>query len=118
MLLIVLLMTTLAPAPGAADESLACNLNALTKTERSSHAKVSRQLLNAVEERRELSNGYALRLPSDMLGTAAEWVRLERRCCPFFTFEIEVTKDGGPLWLRLTGRDGIKPFIRSEFGLD
>src|SRR5262249_55964870 len=118
MLMIVLLMTSMGPAPAAADEPFACNLNALTKTERNSHAQVSRRLWDAVQERRELSNGYAFRLPADAFVTAAEWVSLERRCCPFFSFELEVAKDGGPVWLRPTGRDGVKPFMRSEFGMD
>jgi hypothetical protein len=31
---------------------------------------------------------------------------------------LSLAKDDGPLWLRVTGSKGIKPFIRSEFRLD
>ena len=41
----------------------------------------------------------------------------ERPCCPFFGFAMEVEPDGGPLWLRLGGPDGVKAFVREEVGL-
>jgi hypothetical protein len=47
--------------------------------------------------------------------TAAEWVSLERKCCPFLAFEIEQPKDQGPVWLRITGPEGVKAFIEEEF---
>ena len=37
--------------------------------------------------------------------------------CPFFDFEVELQRDNGPLWLKLKGKDGIKPFIRAELGI-
>jgi hypothetical protein len=102
----------------AGGERLACNMNALTKTERAQHAKMSQALMAAVQERTELRNGYAFRLPPGSLVTAAQWVTFERKCCPFFTFEMEQARDEGPLWLRITGSEGIKAFIRAEFQLD
>jgi len=118
-MLLAFLLLSLVPAGGArGEEPYACNMAALTKAERATHGKVSRRLLGAVEDRRELENGYAFRLPPQALVTAAQWVSLERRCCPFFTFAIEAAKDGGPLWLSVTGSRGIKPFIRDEFGLE
>jgi hypothetical protein len=65
-----------------------------------------------------MPDGYAFRLSndSDLLLRLAVFVDLERRCCPFFGFNIEVEPEGGPLWLKLTGRDGVKPFIRVEIG--
>jgi hypothetical protein len=26
-------------------------------------------------------------------------------------------REGGPLWLSLTGREGVKPFLKIEFGV-
>lgn len=66
----------------------------------------------------ELPDGYAFRLPNDatlLLKTAA-FIMRERLCCPFFGFGVEVEPEGGPLWLRLTGGDAIKAFIRAEIG--
>ena len=46
----------------------------------------------------------------------AEWVTFERRCCPFSNLQIEAEPNDGPVWLRMTGAQGIKPFILSEIG--
>lgn len=116
---IALLLAASMPVGSAeATESYACNMKALTKSERGSHEKVSRTLFAAIQEEKELANGYAFRLPPGVLTTTAQWVSLERKCCPFFAFEIVLEKDNGPLWLRVTGSEGIKAFIRAEFGLD
>jgi hypothetical protein len=101
----------------AAGERFACNMKALTGTERARHQELSHTLFSAVQEKRELANGYAFRLPPGDLMTVAEWVSFERKCCPFFAFEIEQAKDNGALWLRITGSDGVKPFIVEEFQL-
>ena len=47
---------------------------------------------------------------------AASFVTKERLCCPFFGFALHVEPEGGALWLSLTGRDGVKPFIQAEIG--
>ncbi len=117
--LITTLLLALVPIGSlSAREPFACNMLALTKSERATHQKLSRTLFAAIQEKRELPNGYAFRLPAATLVKAAQWVALEGRCCPFFTFQIDVAKNEGPLWLRVTGSEGIKPFIRAEFQLD
>jgi len=37
---------------------------------------------------------------------------------PFFDFHIDVEREGKLLCLRLTGEEGIKAFIRAEFGVE
>jgi hypothetical protein len=44
----------------------------------------------------------------------AEWVIQERLCCPFFDIDIRLESEGGPLWMRLTGRPGTKDFIKVD----
>ncbi|HET8580780.1 MAG TPA: hypothetical protein VFL31_07260, partial [Nitrospiraceae bacterium] len=75
-------------------------------------------LFGAVQEIRELPSGYAFRLPNEanMLLKAAEFIMRERLCCPFLGFGVEVEREGGPVWLRLTGAAGIQPFIQAEIG--
>jgi hypothetical protein len=95
-----------------------CDLKALTTEQRARYEELSKTLLGSVEEKRELRNGYAFRLNASVpMTVAAEWAELESKCCPFFGFQIERERERGALWLRLTGRDGVKQFIRSEFGL-
>ena len=74
--------------------------------------------MGASEERRELDNEYAFRLLSQKISLLeiAEWVKLERRCCPFCNLQIEAEPNDGPIWLRMTGAAGVKEFIRSEIG--
>ena len=50
----------------------------------------------------------------DLIAKLSEFISLEKLCCPFLKFVIEVEAEGGPVWLRLTGREGVKAFIREE----
>ena len=45
---------------------------------------------------------------------AAEFIALEKLCCPFLSFSLEVEAENGPVSLKLTGRDGVKAFVREE----
>jgi hypothetical protein len=67
-------------------------------------------------EAAELPNGYAFRFrPGGVsLVELADWVESERRCCPFFDLAIEAEREGGPVWLKITGREGVKQFITAE----
>ena len=96
-----------------------CNLGALDAKQRARYQALGKQLHEWVQEAKELSNGYAFRLPADAstILSVAEWVTFERLCCPFFTFALEIEGEGKPLWLRMTGREGVKEFMQSEFGI-
>jgi hypothetical protein len=113
-------------SPGASSEGQAvtersqfyCNVNALSPTERARHKQLSQQLALAQRETKELPDGFAFRLQAGAsLTDLAEWVSLERKCCPFFTFGIEMERNNGPLWLKLRGEEGVKQFIMSDFHL-
>ncbi len=71
-----------------------------------------------VREIREIEGGYAFEHSSEpeVLLAVAELVDLERLCCPFFDFGIEVEHERGPLWLRITGSEGAKEVLRAEIG--
>jgi hypothetical protein len=96
-----------------------CRLDALTKEERERHLTLWKGLQASRQEVRELADGYAIRFPGDAkhLLDVAEFISRERRCCPFFTFEMEVSGEDKPLWLRLRGQEGVKEFIRTEIGI-
>ena len=98
------------PAP-----AYSCNLAALSQEELATYQKLSQALLAGVQETAELPNGYAFRLPRESLVDAAQWVSYESRCCPFFAFEFELADYAESLWLRISGADGVKEFIRMEF---
>jgi hypothetical protein len=73
----------------------------------------------SVREVKELSEGFAFRFEGDseQIVALAKWVSFERLCCPFFSFQMEVGAKSEPVWLRVTGRDGAKEFLRSAFNL-
>ena len=85
--------------------------------ERQHHKELGDKLNAARVEVRELADGYAFRLASGAISLLelADWADAERRCCPFFAIAIETERGNGPTWLRITGRVGVKQFIRAEF---
>ena len=96
----------------------ACDMTAIAADQRDAHLASINKLFRSVQSVRELPNGYRVRLPneSDVLLTAAKFIALERLCCPFFDFSLEIEREGGAVWLSLTGREGVKPFIMAEIG--
>lgn len=100
------------------ESPFACQMDAIKSEQRPQHLATANQLFRAVKSIRELPNGYAFQLPneSDVLRMVAEFISLERLCCPFFGFKLEVEQEGGAVWLQLMGREGVKPFIQSEIG--
>ena len=100
------------------ESPFACVMGAIEPAKRGQHLATIRQVFGAVTSIRELPDGYAFELPnqSETLLKATEFITLERLCCPFSGFILEVEREGGPLWLQLTGREGVKPFIHGEIG--
>jgi hypothetical protein len=96
----------------------ACDMTAIAPERRGAHVATIEKLFRSVQSTRELPDGYAfeLRNESDVLLTAAEFIVNERLCCPFFDFALEIEREGRPVWLSLTGREGVKPFILAEVG--
>jgi hypothetical protein len=100
------------------ETAFVCNLGVMNPEERARYIALSRKLMSAREERRELGNGYAFKLTSQKISLMeiAEWITFERRCCPFFNLQIEAEPNNGSIWLRMTGASGVKEFILSEIG--
>ncbi len=100
-------------------QPFACSLTALTAEQRKRHAELAKTLKESVKEIQELPDGYAFRLPDDtktILATA-EFISYEKLCCPFFKFNLEIESNGKPMWLRLTGREGVKQFLKTAFDI-
>jgi hypothetical protein len=94
---------------------IACDTSAFGSSEAfSRHLTDGRRLLSLATERRELGDGWALRLPGDdaTVLACAHWMLEERRCCPFLTFSLECHPES-ELWLRITGPEGTKEVLRT-----
>lgn len=97
------------------DLPIACKLAVFTPEERTRHHELGKQLIEGRQSVRQLDDGWALELsaaPGSCRDTL-EFALLERRCCPFVHFSLEIEPAEGPLWLRLTGRAGVKQFLES-----
>ena len=97
------------------DVPLACDLGALDERTRAAHLALAGQLMHGgAAEVRDLPDGYAFLFDAAQYGEVAQFVANERLCCPFFAFALEVAPAHGPLWLRITGGQGVKEFLHSE----
>ena len=96
---------------------LACNLAAIDTRERLAHYERSERLMSeAVQERQELPDGYAFRYQANDYADLAASIAYERLCCPFFHFTLDVSPSQGPIWLRITGGEGVKEFFCAVLG--
>jgi hypothetical protein len=96
-----------------------CNIGALTAGERVRHKELTEKLSAARSETIETAKGYEFQYNPEKISVTevAEWVVLESKCCLFFDFHIDLENQGQLVCLRLTGKEGIKAFIRAEFRL-
>ena len=99
-----------------ANPPLACNLKAISPADRPRYGDLMKRLRTAVANQNELPDGYAYVLDPNMatLPEVAEWITMERRFCPFLTFQLDV-KTSGETRLTLRGPDGVKAILREEF---
>ena len=97
--------------------AFACNRLALTPEQRKRHFdELGPKLRSLKKSVRELPNGYEFEFPADLntVQLVAEWAIGERACCPFFDIDMRLEREGGALWLGLTGREGVKQFIQAD----
>lgn len=104
-------------ASGADKPVIACNTKAISAAERPRYNGLVGKLRRSIRDRRELPDGYAFRLDeqSITLADVTEWIRMERLCCPFLVFQIEVSGSNQNVQLTLRGPTGTKAIIESAF---
>jgi hypothetical protein len=103
----------------AANGKFYCNVKALSPAERARHKQLTERLISLREVVVETAKGYEFQFSPTKISLAelADWVAEEGKCCPFFDFHIDLEREGKLLCLRLTGEEGVKGFIRMEFGV-
>ncbi len=99
-------------APEETQIPVACNITELEQREQ--RQREVNGIFKGVQEVEELEDGYAFRYPGgdEWLAVLVEFIAEERKCCPFFTFELVFEPEQGPIWLKLRGREGVKEFVR------
>jgi hypothetical protein len=96
-----------------------CDMAALSGEQRARHHELAVILQASLAAIHELPDGYDFEFPwnPDTYNALAEITPLEHACCPFFDIGIRIESESNKLCWRLSGREGIKPFIRAEFGM-
>ena len=96
-----------------------CNVKAMNPTERAVHKELTDRMIHARRKITETPDGYEFQLDASVVSfpDLANWAVMEAKCCPFFDFHLNLGNQGSALGLRLTGPEGVKPFIRVEFAV-
>ena len=94
-----------------------CDRTALTPEQRKRQQELGKILRSSVLGIQELPDGFEFEFPYDPANYQAltEFTPFERACCPFFDINFRLEREGGKIWWGLTGREGVKQFIRAEF---
>ena len=98
------------------DLPIACTLDPAALDERRA---LLRQVLGGVTEVIRSPTGLVLRFGAGGVSVAAlgRIIELERACCPFLEFRLEVASNNGAVVLHLTGPDGSGEFLVHELGI-
>ena len=101
------------------EASFYCNVKAMNPAERAVHKELTDRMIHARRKITETPDGYEFRLDASAvsLPDLANWAVMEAKCCPFFDFHLNLENQGSALHLRLSGPEGVKPFIRLEFAI-
>lgn len=96
---------------------VACTLGAFTPEEQKRHSELMATLTPMLQSPHELENGYAFPLAASpqQFVDVAEWITLERKCCPFLQFDLQWLPQTNTPELRLTGGPGVKEFIAAQW---
>lgn len=112
------ILSTPGAAPQKADPPIACYPKALDPAQRKRQKELLGIVRGKIQKTVELPNGYALQMPTDHATflEIAEWVSLERRCCGFAGFALEMRLDD-TVWVTMTGKPGAKEVLAAEMGV-
>lgn len=99
------------------DQVFYCDRLALNPEQRKRKEELNHTLGSLRKDTREIRDGYEFDFPPSAFQSVAEWIMLERLCCPFFNFELRLEANDAPLAMHLSGSSGVKQFIRAEFSV-
>jgi len=92
---------------------VACDLTVFTPAARAEHLARSQGVLGSVDRLTEEADGFVLAFaasPSSRV-EVEHWIEAERRCCPFFQFEVWELH--GDLFVRVSGPGAAKEILRA-----
>ena len=100
----------------AKNKVVACKLSSPQLQKRKEEVLVL--LKEKVLGKQELKDGYKFKFEGtdELLDELVTFIKSERACCDFFTFNLSVSDNKSNIWLFITGPDGTKDFIKT--GMD
>lgn len=93
---------------------LACDLSSIDDNHLDQHRQNGEAVFEAISEIHEVKNGFEFKLPAEteLIQKAGSFIARERLCCPFFDFNLSIPSNHQPVWLQLSGREGVKAYIK------
>ena len=75
------------------------------------------EIKTGILETSEIKNGFIFSFPKDdsWILKLAEMITLERECCPFLNFKMNINANKNLFSLELSGQKGTKEFVSSLF---
>ncbi|MFA7468136.1 MAG: hypothetical protein WCY82_07715 [Desulfotomaculaceae bacterium] len=95
-----------------------CKLT-FSEEEKNHYNELRNKIFNNLVRTDELANGYSFVLSGserDLLHDLADWIPLEKKCCPFLQFSVLINQDEF-VRLQLTGPSEVKNFLLNELEL-
>jgi len=102
-----------------ADTPIACDLTVFSNSERIKHLVLAKSLLGKARQVIEHKDGFTFGFEQSprLEMKIADWVSNEKRCCPFFSFELSRTNTPPLLSLTISGPNGAKEILRTVVDL-
>jgi hypothetical protein len=97
--------------------AIQCDLTALPDGGRERVTALAGKLIPMARAVRDLPDGYALGyhdVSPELFSDIADFIALDRLCCPFLCHGLVSDPGRGTVWLELTGRQGAKEAIASD----
>ena len=101
----------------ASESPLACDLGAISASDRPRYNELRRAVAASVVGKRELADGLAIQIDTARIALPqlAEWISFERKCCPFFEFRLVLYPEA--VWLEVEAPGDAAAILDGLFDL-
>ena len=100
------------------EKKLSCKLTSPELRQRK--ATIIATLKQLMLEKQEMSTGFRYRFDGvdQTLDLLNDFIKTERLCCDFFTFNLSVSPNESPVWLELSGPEGAKDSLQMRLNFN
>jgi len=94
------------------DNQLVCKMVGAEKAEKKELLKT--EIFSQVTKVEEVNNGYILNFEDkdDILLKLTDYLMIEKECCPFFIFDLNIKPNSNGISLKISGQDGAKEMLK------